>query len=268
MPSNNLRRHVLEFNSRRSSPRRRTPPSTKPIDIIIPRSSSEPSLWTDHDAGDEHARSLGDSDDDSGRHGGGGFLIRPHTCTNVFATSPPFMMAGLSPQSPTEVYNKDAKVVVNVTVEGSPGPIRALVKLGSSVEETIKVVVNKYCEEGRTPKLDRNKDFDLHHSYFSLHGLQKSDLIGDVGSRSFYLRKSDNGCSSNAATNSLTEKVPMRTDFLPRIPTPPYLLPSFIALRMSKIVRRTRKLWRSQYSVLVVLLLTSDQNQSPETSCW
>lgn len=67
-------------------------------------------------------------------------------------------------------YNKEAKVVVNVTVEGSPGPVRTMVKLGSSVEETIKLVINKYCEEGRTPRLDKNamSTFELHHSYFSL----------------------------------------------------------------------------------------------------
>lgn len=67
-------------------------------------------------------------------------------------------------------YRKDAKVVVNVTVEGSPGPVRTLVKLGASVEDTIKLVVDKYSDEGRTPKLHRDaaSSFELHHSYFSL----------------------------------------------------------------------------------------------------
>lgn len=67
-------------------------------------------------------------------------------------------------------YRKDAKVVVNVTVEGSPGPIRTMVKLGSNVEETIKLVVSKYNEEGRTPYLNKDaaSTSELHHSYFSL----------------------------------------------------------------------------------------------------
>lgn len=67
-------------------------------------------------------------------------------------------------------YKKDAKVVVNVTVEGSPGPVRTMVKLGASVEETIKVVVDKYSKEGRTPKLDQGapSSFELHNCYFSL----------------------------------------------------------------------------------------------------
>lgn len=69
-------------------------------------------------------------------------------------------------------YDKEAKVVVNVTVEGSTGPVRTMVKLGSTVEHTIKHVVDKYREEGRSPKIDSNvsSSFQLHLSYFSLQG--------------------------------------------------------------------------------------------------
>ncbi|RRT80160.1 hypothetical protein B296_00010921 [Ensete ventricosum] len=63
-----------------------------------------------------------------------------------------------------------AKVVVSVTVEGSPGPVRAMVRMGGSVEEAITAVVDKYGREGRTPFLDREAaaSFQLHHSHFSL----------------------------------------------------------------------------------------------------
>lgn len=62
--------------------------------------------------------------------------------------------------------------MINVTVEGSPGPIRTMVKLGSNVEEITKLVVNKYNEEGRTPLMDKDafSTYELHHSYFSLQG--------------------------------------------------------------------------------------------------
>lgn len=67
-------------------------------------------------------------------------------------------------------YDKEAKVVVNVTVEGSSGPVRILVKLGSTVEDTIRRVVDKYREEGRSPEIDPNvaSSFQLHCSYFSV----------------------------------------------------------------------------------------------------
>lgn len=76
-------------------------------------------------------------------------------------------------------YMKDAKVVLNVSVEGSPGPVRAMVKLGSTVDETIKLVVDKYSKEGRTPKLDKDEalSFELHQSYFSLQSKWKKILI-------------------------------------------------------------------------------------------
>lgn len=69
-------------------------------------------------------------------------------------------------------YDKEAKVVVSVTVEGSTGPVRTMVKLGSTVEDTISHVVNKYREEGRSPKIDSNvpSSFQLYLSYFSLQG--------------------------------------------------------------------------------------------------
>ena len=75
-------------------------------------------------------------------------------------------------------YKKDAKVVVNVTVEGSPGPVRTMVKLGSSVDDTIKLVVDKYSEEGRTPKLDKDAalTYELHHSHFSLQSKSRFEL--------------------------------------------------------------------------------------------
>lgn len=62
--------------------------------------------------------------------------------------------------------------MINVTVEGSPGPIRTMVKLGSNVEEITKLVVKKYNEEGRTPLMDKDafSTYELHHSYFSLEG--------------------------------------------------------------------------------------------------
>lgn len=73
---------------------------------------------------------------------------------------------------------KEAKVVVSVTVEGSPGPVRTMVKLGSSVDDTIKVVVNKYSEEGRTPKIDPKAaaSFQLYDSHFSLQGKKRNAL--------------------------------------------------------------------------------------------
>lgn len=255
MPERSLRRRAPATGARRNrppnpspSPRKRSPPprrsakqALKPIKILK-RCSSEPILL-----GSIFGVSNIISDDDrslrSEGGGGGGVLFRPQTCTDVFASS--HSLLAFSPPS-HEGYKKDAKVVVNVTVEGSPGPVRTLVKLGASVEETIKLVVDRYSEEGRTPKLDRDVAplFELHHSYFSLESLDKSELIGDVGSRNFYLRKSASGRSSDGASPYASEIIPARESSPPTVPPPAFLVPTFIARKISKILRRTRRLWK------------------------
>ncbi|XXG43156.1 hypothetical protein AAC387_Pa01g3260 [Persea americana] len=151
-----------------------------------------------------------------------------------------------SPYS-SQRYREDAKVVVNVMVEGSPGPVRAMVSLGASIEDTIKLVVDKYGQERRSPRLDRHalSTFELHDSYFSLQGLNKWNRVGDVGSRSFFLRKS---CSSSSDRNMLEEEGGRRgrseivDSGVPVVP--PQLFYSFIAPRISKIRRRTRRIWK------------------------
>ncbi|KAH6818121.1 hypothetical protein C2S51_001724 [Perilla frutescens var. frutescens] len=157
-------------------------------------------------------------------------LLKPsesdETCTDIF----------MPPAEPSQVYNKDAKVVVNVTVEGSPGPVRTMVKLGSDVEETIKLVIKKYNDEGRTPHLhqDGAAQFELHHSYFSLQSLKKSDLIGEVGCRSFYLRRQSSSCGENRA-GDVSASSNLRS-----IPTALPFFPSFVGI----IIRVTQKIWK------------------------
>ncbi|KAH7514084.1 hypothetical protein FEM48_Zijuj11G0050900 [Ziziphus jujuba var. spinosa] len=246
MPERGLRRRTPVTGDRRNnkpphpspSPSRRTPTPrrsskhSKPIKILK-RCLSEPTLSTGNDADDDDRR-LGLKSEV--------VLFRPHTYTDVFASSP-----SLLPISPHEIkgYNKDSKVVVNVTVEGSPGPVRTMVKLGSKVEDTIKLVVDKYSEEGRTPKLNKDSasSFELHHSYFSLQSLDKEEIIGDVGTRNFYLRKSSSGRSSNdgRSTSFVSDNniVAVRATS----PPPAFLFSDFIARKIGKIMRRVQKLW-------------------------
>ncbi|OVA07680.1 hypothetical protein BVC80_1827g37 [Macleaya cordata] len=207
-------------------------------------------------------------------------LFRPHTCTDVLTS--PFT----SPSSSNfEKYEKDAKVVVNVTVEGSPGPVRTLVRLGASVEETIKLVVDKYGDEGRRPQLDwdaAGTEFELHHSHFSLESIKKTEKIGEVGRRSFYLRTYSSGRSTISINNDNDHHerlllpdhhqklvssyysapdlgiVPaaaaaalgssnINTDHLQAASSPAPIFvffSSFVARKISKLGRRTRRLWK------------------------
>nr|GMD78579.1 uncharacterized protein At4g22758 [Ipomoea batatas] len=158
---------------------------------------------------------------------GGGAFPSAKLVTDIFSTPDYFG------------YNKESKVVVNVTFEGCPGPVRTMVKLGTSVDETIRLAINKYSEEGRSPHLNTNgvSSFDLYHSYFSLQSLSKSELIGDVGSRSFYLRKSSSksmmrGEVSRVSTTSLNSDSDDVSNSLAE----------FFSRKINKILRRSGKL--------------------------
>ncbi|XVE64982.1 hypothetical protein DITRI_Ditri07aG0145400 [Diplodiscus trichospermus] len=239
---------------RSPTPRLRTPPpyrqsakGSSKHSRILKRCASEPCLWSSGGHDDQQRITF------LGSEGEAGPLFRLQTCTNVFASSPSLSGFGSPSSSPKhgfefgmQGYNKDAKVVINVSVEGSPGPVRTMVKLGSSVQETIKLVVEKYAEEGRTPKLDCNSGLELHNSYFSLQSLDRTLLIGDAGSRSFYLRKNSSGHSSNGASTSFVSEIAAAgaNSPPPAIPPPTYLFPAFIARKLGKIARRTRRLWK------------------------
>ncbi|CAN6921036.1 unnamed protein product, partial [Brassica oleracea] len=162
----------------------------------------------------------------------------PRIRSEVMASSPS-LLGFSSPSSPfptnQEGNKREArKVVINVAVEGSPGPVRTMVKLSCNVEETIKLVLENYRKEGRTPKLNQGAAFELHQSHFSIQCLDKREIIGEIGSRSFYLRKRDHETGVSFAGIS-----PVRTSLIPSS----NLIESCIAQFIGKILRRTRKLW-------------------------
>ncbi|XP_045814997.1 uncharacterized protein At4g22758 [Trifolium pratense] len=214
------------------SPRRNKNNKSKSVKILK-RCSSAPLLISPRDNEDD--LHLVAQYSFMNREQGDGTLFRPQTFSHAFVSSP-----SLFPTSPKiysnemKGYDKEAKVVVNVTVEGSTGPVRTMVKLGSTVDDTIRHVLHKYREEGRSPKIDDSNvpsSFQLYLSYFSLQGLDKSEVIGDVNSRSFYLRKSNGESTSNDLAKHSSAN------------PPPMLLPSFIVRKINKIVRRAQRLW-------------------------
>ncbi|KAJ6820304.1 uncharacterized protein M6B38_398410 [Iris pallida] len=167
-----------------------------------------------------------------------------------FSSAPQLPLLPPTTPSRTTSFSEEAKVVVTVTVEGSPGPVRAMVKLGATVEEAIGVVVDRYAREGRSPRLDWDGEgaaaaglFQLHHSHFSLQSLNKSEKIGEVGGRSFYLRRSSGNDvvrseGRNAVGGSEIELVNGGHN------TAPAHIFSFIAQRLRKFKRRTGRIWR------------------------
>ncbi|CAM8950389.1 unnamed protein product [Rhodiola kirilowii] len=243
--------HPSPSTSRGNSSSWRTPEkSTKPV-RSFKRCASAPALFgvLEESAVSEEDRASFDCDK--------GVLTHAKTCWDVLSTSAPSNLGQSFRIYEERCYDKEAKVVVNVTVEGSPGPIRTMVQLGSSVEQTIKLIMEKYDKEGRRPTLNKNDDgvsFELHDSYFSLQCLAKSDVIGDIGSRSFYLRTSrkasrpsrtEPGITSAVSSLTISEVIATRSAAADPTLHPSFLfLSGFISRRISQFMRRTRKLWK------------------------
>ncbi|KAL0904140.1 hypothetical protein M5K25_026214 [Dendrobium thyrsiflorum] len=231
-----------------SSPRRRNflplrRSKRRKLSRILSRSASEPILWTvPAIAGEREGGSLTASLR----------IPRPHTCTDVMSPS-------RWPKSPSAAMGdstEETKVVVSVAVEGSPGPVKAMLRLGASVEEAIAVVVDQYGREGRSPRLNQQAlaSFELHHSHFSLHSLNKSEKIGEIGGRNFYLRTKSSSHSFNSereendigrfCTNEVNEihQAAAATDSLNSAVISSHPFFTTIARNFSKIERRSKKI--------------------------
>ncbi|XP_010448844.1 PREDICTED: uncharacterized protein At4g22758-like [Camelina sativa] len=207
---------------------------------VFERSFSEPSLINRRrDGGDSNLRRPSPMRGLQTEESADPIVYLPRIRSEVFSSSP--TLTSLSSPSSSSPINQEGnkreapKVVINVAVEGSPGPVRAMVKLSSNVEETIKIVVDKYCEEGRTPKLNRDSAFELHQSHFSIQCLEKREIIGELGSRSFYMRKKAHEQNGGSLPGIAT----VRTSLIPSS----NLIGSCIAQFIGKIIRRTRKIW-------------------------
>ncbi|XP_040930807.1 uncharacterized protein At4g22758 isoform X2 [Gossypium hirsutum] len=143
MSQKNLPRRFPSFRRRRlpypsstsilqtPPPHRRSLKRSSKHGRILKRCASEPCLWS------STRTFMGSKGEESP-------LFGPQTSIDALASSPSFSLSDFaSPKQSFEGYNKEAKVVINVWVERSPGPVRTMVKLGASVEDAIKLVLHK-----------------------------------------------------------------------------------------------------------------------------
>lgn len=120
---------------------------------------------------DDKAKKLKSSDKASSFHGrtpetvAVAKLHRPRTVPDLLSGR---RLAGVS--SPEVKPAKLTKLLLNVTVQRSLGPVMVILSLESTVGDLIAAVLRQYAKEGRRPIIDTNNcaAFDLHYSQFSL----------------------------------------------------------------------------------------------------
>ncbi|KAM0945488.1 hypothetical protein DsansV1_C10g0103251 [Dioscorea sansibarensis] len=81
------------------------------------------------------------------------------------------------------------KLLLNVTVLQSPGPVQVVMSPESTVADLVRAAVEAYIREGRRPLLACSdpKAFELHYSQYSLESLNSEEKLINLGSRNFFL---------------------------------------------------------------------------------
>lgn len=200
---------------------------------VLRRTVSEPILYKlgglhCQDEGHDHPKKTKELKD---------LLFKPKTLSDLFHCPPSIPRLSLPPTPLSSFYEPSEKsfteedrILVSITVEGSTGPIRVIVRKGDTVSDLIKVTIDNYAKEGRYPVLDSDTNmFELHVSNFSMESLNRSDPVGELGTRTFFLRQENHGVADEPVLFTST-------------PGPLFL--SFIIARLKQIRRKTRKFWK------------------------
>ncbi|XP_073024636.1 uncharacterized protein [Primulina eburnea] len=114
-------------------------------------------------------------------------LPRPRTVPDLLAgrrsggNTPDEAMALVRPLKLT-------KLLLNITVQRSLGPVQVLIPPEATVEDLIAATLLQYAKEARRPVLSTvAPSFDLHYSQFSLESLDRDVKLSELGSRNFFL---------------------------------------------------------------------------------
>ncbi|XP_074564939.1 uncharacterized protein At4g22758-like [Curcuma longa] len=114
-------------------------------------------------------------------------MRRPKTQPELLVLRGGASAASPSSSSPRRV---PAKVLVNVAVQRSLGPVQVVASTDWTVGELAAAALGRYVREGRRPQLPAAGDpsaFELHYSQFSLECLDPEEKLINLGSRNFFL---------------------------------------------------------------------------------
>ncbi|KAL5817690.1 hypothetical protein ACOSQ3_026068 [Xanthoceras sorbifolium] len=118
---------------------------------------------------------------------------------------------------------KLTKLLLNVNIERSLGPVQVVTSTEKRVSDLIKAAVEIYVKEKRRPLLKENdyNSFQLHYSQYSLESLKADEKLINLGSRNFFLcskpsSSSVNSSCSEEANLTITSPFPLTKlmDFL------------------------------------------------------
>lgn len=139
-------------------------------------------------------------------------LRRPRTVPDLLSAGRISAGTGKSPEMDKL---KLTKLLLNVTIQRSIGPVHVLISLESTVQDLIAAALRQYSKEGRRPVLTsvNPADYDLHYSQFSLESLDREEKLIGLGSRNFFLcPKTSNSAGAGAGTSSSSSSCAKQAD--------------------------------------------------------
>ncbi|KAJ0704481.1 hypothetical protein HanPI659440_Chr14g0563181 [Helianthus annuus] len=116
----------------------------------------------------------------------------------------PDLNSGRFSSSTDMLRPKLTKLLLNVTVQRSLGPVQVIISPESTVRDLIADALRLYSKEGRRPILSSldPSSFGLHYSQFSLESLDPDEKLIQLGSRNFFLcpKRTVNATSSSTCS--------------------------------------------------------------------
>ncbi|KAG5602810.1 hypothetical protein H5410_034180 [Solanum commersonii] len=123
------------------------------------------------------------------------------------------------------VRPKLTKLLLNVTIQRNPGPVKVLISPESTVHDLIAAAVRQYSKEGRRPALFSTdfSDYDLHYSQFSLASLDRAEKLMALGTRNFFLCPKKLGSDLTSSSSSSRCKKEAQTEISTDLPWPKFM---------------------------------------------
>ncbi|GMQ05113.1 hypothetical protein CsSME_00050268 [Camellia sinensis var. sinensis] len=104
---------------------------------------------------------------------------------------------------PPEITRRFTKLLLNVNIQGSLGPVQVVMSPENAVGDLIKAAIEIYVKEMRRPLLNESdpRHLELHYSQFSLESLKAEDKLINLGSRNFYLCRKPTSVSNSTCSD-------------------------------------------------------------------
>ncbi|KAG0459687.1 hypothetical protein HPP92_022815 [Vanilla planifolia] len=113
-------------------------------------------------------------------------MRRPKTHTDLLSA---VRRASPAPSASAGERKVPSKVLFNVTVQWSLGPVQVLAYTEWTVNDLVVAALKIYIQEERRPPLPTSDPFafGIHYSQFSLQSLDPREKLIELGSRNFFL---------------------------------------------------------------------------------